>query len=1057
MICSPLDGKVFIPRRVTRKKKLAIMIPSVFLIYWLVFIVFGVTAEIPGLPDFKLAIITTSSIAAKREILLQLVNSTSNKDLFSQLIDSDDSFYDLERDVVGTASLQANEFQKQPYVANGYIGSRIPNLGQGFSFDQLTTEDSSNGWPLFNKRYSGAFIAGFYDIEERLNSTNFPELYENGYESVIVGIPQWTTLTLEVELEDKKYTLDPSEISQIGSITNYAQSLSFSDGIVTTEYTWLDTIHLKFTILAHRENINLGMVQLDVSNLGLEPVNITVTDVLSMNTTQRCQLENTGFDSQGIFINFHPHLLDYVNGSIYSVLTGDGAVYRSSSEFNSSQILVLKLDALESSIVSKFVGVVSSDLEKSELAVSLKSSETLDIAKKVATNNKPRKVISSHQKAWSNTRTNNISFNDTLLTLAARSSLYHLSANTRPDAQGISSAMGVPGLSSDSYGGMVFWDSDLWMMNGILPFLPSHARSFVNYRTHLHEQAQKNVPDGFGGAAYPWTSGRFGNCTSTGPCLDYEYHINMAVAQSAWQIYLSGAVDDVYLKEIAFPLINDAATFFAEYVVKYNETLGKYTTRNMTDPDEYANHVDNAAYTNAGISQVMKWAVIVGNHLNKLVLEEFLHISGNVFLPVSNNLDQITLEYSGMNASVGIKQADVIMLTYPLQNELIDSDQAYRNMEFYSRKQVSYGPAMTFPIFSIVASDLADSGCALQSYMRKGLSPFLRSFGQFSEQNNDIFLTNRGTHPAFPFMTAHGGFLQSIVQGLTGLRFEYEIVDSSLQRILKLDPVAIPCLGNYAKYEGIRYDNHSLVLENNGSHFNIINNGPIGFALDFIIVKVGSRNEKLGLHILKDGDTLTIPLYIPKKSYVGSVTECQDATFVNVTEGAYGDAPSLMNDGDNSTHWQSNLNNTVAKLLIDLHDYKNISRGLINWGDKPARILSLSVLRYNFSSTREVLGLVDFGNKVFEKYAYANPSGKIQDQLEAFEVLFRQKVYVTAPFDSEEYAEIAVPDRHNITTFDLQVEARFLLIEAEGIHNVESSDGDVGGSKFFEVAFYGQE
>ena len=91
-----------------------------------------------------------------------------------------------------------------------------------------------------------------------------------------------------------------------------------------------------------------------------------------------------------------------------------------------------------------------------------------------------------------------------------------------------------------------FWDTDLWMLNGILPFAPDHIKSFINYRVHLHQQAIDNVPRGYQGAVYPWTSGRFGNCTGTGPCLDYEYHINMAVAMASWRLYISGAADDTF-------------------------------------------------------------------------------------------------------------------------------------------------------------------------------------------------------------------------------------------------------------------------------------------------------------------------------------------------------------------------------------------------------------------------------------------------------------------------------------------------------------------------------
>ena len=39
------------------------------------------------------------------------------------------------------------------------------------------------------------------------------------------------------------------------------------------------------------------------------------------------------------------------------------------------------------------------------------------------------------------------------------------------------------------------------------------------------------------------------------------------------------------------------------------------------------------------------------------------------------------------------------------------------------------------------------------------------------------------------------GFLQAILQGLTGMRFDYTFDNNKLQRLLKLDPIALPCLG----------------------------------------------------------------------------------------------------------------------------------------------------------------------------------------------------------------------------------------------------------------------
>ncbi|EMG45528.1 hypothetical protein G210_4288 [Candida maltosa Xu316] len=1005
-----------------------------------------------------------------RPNLEKLVNSPENKQIFSQLKFSDHAFYDTTANTVGTIEFPVfNQYQRQPYVANGYIGSRIPNLGHGFTYDQLTNssdandDDLVNGWPLFNKRYAGAFIAGFFDIQKNTTGTNFPELLENGYESVIAAVPQWTSLSLSVTIGGKNYTLDPAlEPELIGNITNYVQNLSMSDGIVTTQFTWLNSIDVKYEVLAHRTEINLGLVNLQISNRGQQSIDVIVTDELDFETSKRCQLNKAAFDDQGIYVTFSPHDLDYVHGAIYSTLiSSDASPCKSSNETVTSQSLQLSLECNANFEVTKVVGVVSSDLDPN----SFKSSDdVLQYAKKISQKyNNVDQIINSHKEGWSEILQHSplITFpSDPLLNLGARASIFHLLANTRPDAQGVTGALGVGGLSSDSYAGMVFWDADLWMLNGILPFAPAHAKSLVNYRLHTHNQAIENVPEGYNGAVYPWTSGRFGNCTATGPCLDYEYHINMAVSMAAWQLYISGAADDDFLADVAYPLINDAATFFSEYVTHFNNTVDKYVTKNLTDPDEYANHVDNGAYTNAGIALVMKWAQIVGNHLGKDVPNTYKDITEKMFLPTGDNSQNITLEYSGMNSSVGIKQADVIMITYPLENELIDEDQAYTNMEFYSMKQVSYGPAMTFPIFSIVAANLAPTGCASQSYLQKAIQPFLRGpFAQFSEQNNDNFLTNGGTHPAFPFLTAHGGFLQATLQGLTGMRYGFTVDEqaSKLVRVLNLDPIALPCLGDGVQFDGIKYDNHTISMSINQTHFTIKNTGKTDSngGNSFITISLAERNPDHGQYTINDNEEKSFALFKPDTSFIDSISECGQADFYNITESAFGDSPISINDGDNTTRWQVKYNDTVGKILVDFKSFKNISGVTFNWADKPPKNLKLS--KYSgdqFTTVTDFFAKVDFGNELYDSYKYANPEDKIYNQSEVFQEIHSDSVEISAPFDNDEFSQVLVPTRHNTTILDLELSGRFLLIEVDAIHNTVPIDGDFGGAKLAEVVFY---
>lgn len=965
----------------------------------------------------------------------------TSKPIFNQLVGSTPgSFYNQDDNVVGTTEFpKFNRYQHQPYISNGYIGSRIPNLGHGFTYDQWEqpTTDNLNGWPLFNKRYSGAFVAGFYDIQERVNSTNFPELYENGYESIISAIPQWTTLSLEVEFDGKKYVLDPAlSNSDQGKITNYTQSLSLRTGVVSTLFTWLDKLRVEYKVIAHRKKIHIGAVHLKVENLEKEDelmskedldkkkIVVTVLDELDFNTSQRCQLVRVGDeqDTPGIFINFQPHQLDYVFGSVYSTLRAPNDTrHFEKSDTKVSQSFSYGILPGKVLDVIKYAGVVTSDIDpktltSEDLVIKMAKDQALNALKE-----KPRRFFKSHDFEWSQILGKSVSISfpdDDLLTLAASASVYHMAANTRENAEGVTAALGVGGLSSDSYGGMVFWDTDLWMQNGLLPFVPTHAKSLLNYRLHTHDQAKKNVPAGdYGGAAYPWTSGRFGNCTSTGPCIDYEYHINVAVSIAAWELFLSGAVDEDYLEKVAFPLISDAAEFLSNYVAKYNETLGQYITTNLTDPDEFANHIDNGAYTNAGIAEVVKWAVDISEHLQKGYPDRYDDIlSKGMHLPTSNNSDRITLEYTGMNSSVEIKQADVIMISYPLGNNVIDEDQAFMNMKYYSMKQISTGPAMTFPIFSIVASQLATTGCSSQSYLHKAVQPYLRGpFAQFLEQNNDNFESNGETHPAFPFLTAHGGFLQAVLQGLTGLRFGYETDDLyRIKRVLNLDPVALPCFGEGVEFKGVQYLQQILNLKIDSDKFVIKHMGPVGNnKANPIDILLGLRNPEGGKYTLKSYDTLEFPLFTPEANIYNSVSECGGAVLANITEGAFGDTPMMMNDGDNSTFWQARYALQPAQVLVDLKQQRNLTGGVLNWGDRPPQSWKL--------------------------YTYTKRANSLSDILEqslddSFKVLLKSKATITAPFDLNEFNAVEVVDRFNTSTFSLEMQpARFLMLEFEGV------------------------
>ncbi|AAS54220.1 AGL271Wp [Eremothecium gossypii ATCC 10895] len=920
----------------------------------------------------------TAPLAAADEQFWVAQHRSASKQLYQLVHGSELSFYDEGRDVLGTTELSRNMYSRQPYVANGYIGSRVPNVGFGYAADEenIWTDASvpgalNNGWPLRNPRYAGSFVSDFYSLQARLNSTNFPELDEEGYSTVIASIPEWTDL--RVRADGAELGAETVALEDMGG---YVQNMSLADGVVTTEYVWRG-LSVRATVAAHRSEYPLGLVQLEVALCGdTEPREVEVRDVLNFTTSHRTVLREAGHDEDGIYMRVEPENVPYSEAALYSVFEvrgGEGSVQpeRAAAGATVAQWVRVRLTAAQPRVVvRKYVGVVSSEYNTAG-GSNLEAARAAALAHYGAFDG----ALVSHRAAWSALYGNaSIEIpSDFLLELAAKSSMFHMLANTR--AHNVSATRGLPvpvtGLSSDSYGGMVFWDSDVWMLPGLLPFFPDIAREISNYRNATHAQAVANARHyNYSGALYPWTSGRYANCTSTGPCVDYEYHINIDIAMSSLSIYMNGAdgIGEDYLRYTTWPLLRDAALFFTEYV-RYNETLDAYTTHNLTDPDEFANFIDNGAFTNAGIKILLRWAIDVGTHLEEPVDTKWQEISDKIHIPTSET--NITLEYTGMNATVDIKQADVLLMVYPLGYITDESilNNAIQNLYYYSERQSASGPAMTYPVFAAAAATLLNHGSSSQSYLYKAVVPYLRApFFQFSEQSDDNFLTNGLTQPAFPFLTANGGYLQSLLFGLTGLRYSYTVNPETkkMERLLKFSPVRMPLLPggiriNNFKYLGqvldISIDDHNATIAhkqgNTPIHIKVPDRSilrdrdvPVykGSALQARDVIPYHELSNSNYFTVNPGETLTLPVYEPELNIQGNIVEGRQIT--NLTQGVPGDVPISILDGNNYTHWQPFDKSERALLLIDLgsEEEYEITTGKILWGARPAKNFSISIL-----------------------------------------------------------------------------------------------------------------
>ena len=109
------------------------------------------------------------------------------------------------------------------------------------------------------------------------------------------------------------------------------------------------------------------------------------------------------------------------------------------------------------------------------------------------------------------------------------------------------------------------------------------------------------------GAMFPWESAETGVEETpvwalSGP---FEHHITACVAIAAWNYYCV-TQDKNWLREKGWPILSATADFWASRVERNGP--GKYDIKNVVAADEWAENVDNNAFTNAAAKANLQFA-----------------------------------------------------------------------------------------------------------------------------------------------------------------------------------------------------------------------------------------------------------------------------------------------------------------------------------------------------------------------------------------------------------------------------------------------------------------
>ncbi|MBV6645913.1 MAG: glycoside hydrolase family 65 protein [Cyclobacteriaceae bacterium] len=400
------------------------------------------------------------------------------------------------------------------------------------------------------------------------------------------------------------------------------------------------------------------------------------------------------------------------------------------------------------------VAIVSSQVTSSHRADPYNEAQRLTI---FASLQGSKMLIADHEEAWEKLwKTGRIELEgDLQVQQDLNNMVYHLYSFVRSYSANSLSPMGLSGLG---YNGHVFWDAEIWMYPPILLLQPQLAKSMVEYRYDRLAAAKINANDhGFDGAMFPWESAASGEEETpiwalSGP---FEHHISACVGMAAWQ-YFCVTQDTSWLKNKGWPLLKETATFWKSRVTKNKN--GDYEIRNVVGADEWAENIDNDAWTNAATKANLRYATSAAYVIDVDPDPEWSVIADALVIEQMPN--GVTKEHSSY-VGEPIKQADVNLLAYPLA-QVSDSRQVIKDLEYYKKRVSSLNtPAMTKSIFALLYARHGDIEKAYETF-KDGYQPNM--WGPFR-----VIMETPGSYNPY-FATGAGGVLQAMMMGFGGLK-----------------------------------------------------------------------------------------------------------------------------------------------------------------------------------------------------------------------------------------------------------------------------------------------
>lgn len=256
---------------------------------------------------------------------------------------------------------------------------------------------------------------------------------------------------------------------------------------------------------------------------------------------------------------------------------------------------------------------------------------------------------------------------------------------------------------------------------------------------------------------------------------------------------------------------------------------------------------------------------------------------------------------------------------------------------------------MTYAIFAIVASDVSPSGCSAYTYHQYSYAPYARGpWYQLSEQMIDDASINGGTHPAFPFITGHGGANQVALYGYLGLRLHPDDT-------LYIDPNLPPQIPHIT-YRTFYWHGWPISAWSNYTHTTIQRDSSLAplasadllFSNVSIKVQVGQSTasaDEATIYYLPLSGELTVPnrMIGSVNTTPGNQVQCHPVYSPDAYEP--GQFPISAVDGATSTKWQPSTSK-LTSLTVTLSTTTDaaaeaVSGFYFDWSQAPPQNLTV--------------------------------------------------------------------------------------------------------------------